>query len=180
MLKKTIGAAAIVAMSAVGAQAQEETYTADGFGPEAGDWELILGASGNNDEDFENGGFNLNAEIGYYLTEDLEGGVRQFVGYNDVGGEQTDNYSTAAFLDYHFDFNAIRPFVGASLGYIYGDGVNDTFAAGPEAGLKWYVKDETFIYGRAAYLFNFEDTDDADEAFDDGRFEYVVGIGFNF
>ena len=51
----------------------------------------------------------------------------------------------------------------------------------PEAGLKYYVKDETFLYGRVAYQFITEDADDADDqSFDDGTFEYVIGIGFNF
>ena len=43
---------------------------------------------------------------------------------------------------------------------IYGDAVEDTWAAGPEAGAKFYVKDETFLFGRAEYQFFFDDDED--------------------
>lgn len=155
-------------------------YTADDYGPDQGSWELIIGGSGTNDQDFDTGSGNINVELGYYFLEPLEVGVRQQVGM--LGGDDDWNFngSTAVFADYHFDLGAFRPFIGASIGYLYGENVDETFIAGPEAGLKWYVKDETFIYGRVSYDFFFEDTDDADDAAEDGRFNYVLGVGFNF
>ena len=174
--------AVVLALAAAGTvQAQEKTnYTADGFGPDQGSWELILGAAGSNNKEFDAGGFNLNAEVGYYLNKDLEVGGRQQLSFFDTGNDSSTSATTSAFVDYHFDFGAVRPFVGVSLGYIYGDVVNDSFIAGPEVGVKWYVKDETFIYGRAAYEFIFENGGDVDDNFDEGRFSYTVGIGFNF
>ena len=181
MLRKTTTLAiAGVLTATAAAQAQEQDFTADGYGPEQSDWELILGASGSNDKDFESGSFNLNAEVGYYVTDTVAAGLRQSIGYAESGDDSVSTLSSALFADYHFDMGAFRPFVGGSVGYAYGNAVEETFFAGPEAGVKWYVKDDTFIYGRATYQFLFEDTDDADDAFDDGRFNYVVGIGFNF
>lgn len=167
-------------LMATGVATAQEEYSADGFGPEAGSWELILGAGGSNNKDFDSGGFNLNAELGYYFTPAIEAGLRQGVTYAETDGDSASSLATSVFADYHFDFGALRPFIGASVGAVYGNSVEETFAAGPEAGIKWYVKDETFIYGRATYEFIFEDSDDADDSFDDGRFTYVVGIGFNF
>lgn len=183
MIRSIATAGVLLGLTATAVQAQEERYTADGFGPDAGSWELILSGSGTNDNDFDAGSGSVNAELGYYLTEPLSIGIRQQLGLAD--GDDVDftwNAATNVFVDYHFDFGAFRPFIGASLGYIYGDEdiVEDSFIAGPEAGVKWYVKDETFIYGRVSYDFIFEDSDDADDALEDGRFNYVLGIGFNF
>lgn len=180
MLRHTV-CMTVGSLLAFGATAMaQEQYSADGFGPSTGSWELILGASGANDKDFDNGAANLNAELGYYFTPAFEAGVRQGIGWADSSDGSSSNLSTSVFINHHFDFGAVRPFIGASLGYVYGNAVEETFAAGPEAGVKWYVKDETFIYARATYEFLFEDADDADEQFDDGRFTYVAGIGFNF
>ena len=171
---------AVLALGATTAMAQEfEEFEGD-FGPEAGDWELILGGSGSNDEDFENVAFSVNAELGYYFTENLLGAVRQQAIYADLGNDSSWNGGTSLALDYVFDMDRWRPFVGASVGYLYGDATDDTWIAGPEAGLRYYVLEDTFIYGRAAWEFLFEDTDDADDAFSDGRWVYVVGVGFNW
>ena len=175
----TAGVAAAALLVASVASAQENDLSL--YGPQPGDnpWELILTGSGSNDNDFDSGGFNINAELGYYFTPELYVAIRQGIGFSDFG-ESAWNGSTTGAFDYHFQLDRFRPFVGVSFGGLYGDTTNDTFVAGPEAGVKWYMYEQTFIYGRVAYEFIFDDVDDADEGFDDGRFVYVVGIGFNF
>jgi hypothetical protein len=46
--------------------------------------------------------------------------------------------------------------------------------------LKWYVKQETFIFGEAEYQWLFDETNQAANNIDDGRIVYNLGIGFNF
>lgn len=149
------------------------------YGPLAGDWELTLGGGGSSDKEFSSGSFGLNTGLGYYFTPKLELAVRQAVNYSDFG-DSVWNGSTRLALDYHFDLNRFRPFVGANFGGIYGDSVRDTFAAGLEAGLKYYVLEKTFIFGSLEYQWLFRNAGSADNNFDDGQFAYVVGIGFNF
>ncbi len=164
------------------AQTQRNNTTVNNWGPEAGDWEFSLGGGGTNDKNFDNGGFNVDAELGKYLTDDFAVAVRQSWNYTEVSGDSVWSATSRVAIDYYiplFD-DHLRPFIGANLGYVYGENVDDTWAAGPEAGVKWYVKDETFIYGRAEYQFLFEDGDDASDNFDDGIWLYTVGIGFNF
>lgn len=72
------------------------------------------------------------------------------------------------------------PFVGVSLGYVYGDAVEDTWVAGPEAGLRYFVNETTFVVGMVEYEFFFEDSDEAEDAFDDGRFVYTLAMGFRW
>ena len=71
---------------------------------------------------------------------------------------------------------ALRPFVGAQIGFQYGD-VEDLFLGGPEGGIKYFVDENWFVFLEVAYLFFFEDVDAADDTFDDGKFVWGVGIG---
>ena len=149
---------------------------------EAGTFELTLSGSGSSNEDVDAGSFGIGASFGYFPVDQLEVLVRQTLNYNDANlGGTSVNATTAVAVDYHFDLDRFQPFVGAAVGYFYGDSdVDETFFGGPEAGLKYFVKDDTFIYGLASYQFFFDDFDDADEVFDDGSFVYQVGIGFTW
>ena len=74
----------------------------------------------------------------------------------------------------------MRPFVGLNLGGFYGDNTTDTFAAGIEAGLKFYVRPKTFVFALVNYAWTFDNADDAGDNFDDGAILWTVGVGFNF
>jgi len=144
---------------------------------ETNQWELTLLGSGTNDNDFNNGGFTVAGSLGYYYTPQWEIVGRQTAGYSDAGAGSSWAASTRLGVLYHFSFGQdqpIVPFVGANIGYTYGDSVSDSWVAGPEAGLKWYVNPTTFIYGSVAYDFNLQ------ESFGDGQFVYGLGIGFRF
>jgi hypothetical protein len=147
-----------------------------------GDKEFTLGGSGGNDKEFRAGSINANASLGYFLTDSFEIGVRQSASYADAGQNQKQiwNGSTRGAIDYNLDFGRWRPFVGANIGFVYGQGVSDTWEAAPEAGLKYFVNDTTFLYGTVEYQFFFRDAGDADNAFNDGQFVYTLGIGFRF
>jgi hypothetical protein len=150
-------------------------------GPEARDWELTITGSGSNDKDFDNGGFGGNAGLGYYFNENVELAFRQGIAFSktDTVGSRTSALSRLA-LDFHFDGGRVQPFVGANIGYVYGDAVRESFAAAPELGFKFYVRPDTFIMLMGEYQFFFEDSSDASDQFDDGQFVYTLGMGFNF
>jgi hypothetical protein len=67
-----------------------------------------------------------------------------------------------------------------NIGGVYGDAVRETFAAGLEAGAKFYVQPRTFIYAMAEYGWFFRRARSLDDRFDDGQFNWTVGVGFNF
>ena len=91
------------------------------------------------------------------------------------------NGSTRGYLTHQFLDGRARPFVGASLGGIYGDGVKDSAFAGRETGMKYYVLPKAYFLARAEYQFLFSDTDDANDAFqEDGIWAYTIGLGYNF
>ena len=147
---------------------------------EEGDKEITLSGSAANGNDWDGVNMGINGSFGYFLTDNLELSVRQSITYTDIGVGSSLNGSTRVAVDFHFDLEALQPFVGANLGYVYGDAVNDTFEAAPELGLKYFVNSTTFIFVLAEYQFFFDQGDDASDSFDDGQFVYSLGIGFRF
>jgi hypothetical protein len=139
----------------------------------AEDWELLLSGAGISGNGFDSTALALSAQVGWFMNKALEFGIRQNIGLTDDDTTLL-NGATRLFVDYHFDYREWQPFVGASLGGVYGGGVKSGFLIGPEIGLKWYALDKTFIAGQIAYLFN------VDQDIDDGDVFYSLGIGFNF
>ncbi|WMC12110.1 OmpA family protein [Oceanimonas pelagia] len=183
MLKKA-PLVAIMGATLLPAVAMANMHGHSSIGPNQGDREFSLSGTGSSSKDFDNSSFGISADYGWYLSDRTLAGIRQSISYADVEGEGlTDDFwngSTRGFVDYHFGQNAARPFVGASLGAIYGDGVNDTGIAGLEAGLKYYLLPTTFIQARAEYQFLFDSGDSASDNFDDGAWAYTFGMGLNF
>lgn len=173
MLRKLMVVAALALLPAAAANAQFQ----------AGDWELTLSGQGSNGPDFDGTQFGVNGSLGYFLTKELELGVRQTIAYSDLtsaGGGSAWNGSTRVAVDYHFDMGRWQPYVGANVGYVYGDAVTDSWLAGPEAGVKFFVNSTTFINLGVEYQFFFDEGSDASEAFSDGQFLYSLGIGFRW
>jgi len=147
---------------------------------EQGDFELTLGGSGSSDENFDGTVLNVEAGLGYFMTSNFEVVWRQGISYADNPGDDKWNASSRLSLVYNFNLGNVYPYLGANMGYLYGDMVKDQFIAGPEGGVKFFVNDTTFIIAGLEYQFLFENVKDADDNFDDGRFVYLLGIGFRF
>ena len=174
MLRKLMVVAALALLPAAAANAQFQ----------AGDWELTLGANAAHGPDLDGVNFSGNGAIGYFMTKELELSLRQSVGYTDttsgINGGSSWDASTRIALDYHFDLGRWQPYIGANVGYVYGDGVSDTWEAAPEAGVKFFVNSTTFIQVGVEYQFFFDEGSDASDAFSDGQFLYSLGIGFRW
>ena len=143
-----------------------------------GDFELRLSGFAENDVNFDGVRASVNGALGYFISDQFEAGVRQGFFYSDIGVNDLSG-QTNIFLNYHFGSpdSAVQPFIGANVGYQYGDGVPDLFLGGPEGGIKWFFSEDWFIFGEVAYLFYFEDAGEADESFDDGEFNWGLGLG---
>lgn len=174
---KAVTAAALSAVILSPAVADQHTMD---YGPKAGSKEFTLAGTGASDKDFDTSTIGLAGSYGWYISDNLSWSIRQSLNYADVPGDNTWLGSTRLGVDYHFGQNRWRPFVGAHIGMTYGDDVDTTGIAGPEVGLKYYVKPETFLYAQAEYQFFFDSSDDVEDNFDDGSFVHTVGVGFNF
>jgi hypothetical protein len=145
------------------------------YGPQAGANEFTLGGNGSSNKDFNHGQGGFDLSLGNYLNNDTEVLIRQTVDY----GSKT-SLSTLLALDQHFLTGPFRPFAGVNLGYVYGSAVRDTFAAGLEAGAKYYVMPKTFVFAMLDYSFLFRSDNQIHNRFDHGEFMLNAGVGFNF
>jgi len=154
------------------------TTFAQGFSQ--GDKEVLLNGTGTSDKDFDSTDFSIGGSIGYFLTKNIEAAFRQDLRFVNVenGGSSWNGISRGA-LDYHFDLGRWWPFVGGNIGYSYGHNVSDTWEAGIEGGLKFFVNTTTFLLGMVEYEWLL-DSDHTPSGFDHGQWVYAVGIGFRF
>jgi hypothetical protein len=156
------------------------SFSSSEFGPTKGDWEFTLGGGGGSNTDYDDSYGGINVSVGYFVAEALEVSVRQATNYSNGSGDRQVNGSTFVALDQHFGADRLRPFVGVNFGGLYGDNTNETWAAGLEAGLKFYVQPRTFVFALINYAWTFEDAKDVDDTFDNGGLLWTVGVGFNF
>ncbi|HET6248805.1 MAG TPA: outer membrane beta-barrel protein [Tepidisphaeraceae bacterium] len=147
-----------------------------------GPFEIELGGDGTNGPNFNGFTAAADASIGYFFTDNLELDLRQTAAYSDVAGVGWD-----ASTDLAIDFNVPlgdqaqwMPYIGANIGYVYGNSVRNTWEAAPEAGVKYFVNSSTFIYVSAEYQFFFNQNSTAGSALRNGQFIYGLGVGFRF
>lgn len=151
------------------------------IGPVEGDKSFTISGSGSNDKDFDNGAYGVSGELGYFLTDQWQAGIRQSV--NGFAGDEVPNSwngATRGFVEYNFLDGTYRPYLGANLGGIYGENVKNTGTAGLEAGLKLYVLEKTYINFGVEYAFLFNDEDDFQNKSNNGIYLYSIGVGFNW
>ncbi|MEX0606358.1 MAG: hypothetical protein WD623_17280 [Marinobacter sp.] len=148
--------------------------------PESGDGFFALTGSGASDNEFDNNTAAVSFDVGQFFTDSVAVGLRQSFGFADSEDNSSWSGASRVFGDYHFDLGSWQPFVGANVGGIYGDEVDETFFAGPEVGVKYYVREKTYITVQTEYQVFFDSASDADNNFDDGAFAYSAGIGYHF
>ena len=118
---------------AVDPVAPAQTQTSTSYGPMAEDWELVIVGTGANSNDFDIGTFSVGANVGYFFSDRSEVGLRQSVGYSDFG-DTIWNGSTRAFYDFHILTSSnLKPLIGANIGYVYGENVDETWPRLPSS-----------------------------------------------
>lgn len=182
MIKVNTAAITLCLFAALPVTALAQSST---VGPEQGDREFSISGTGSSDRNFNSGSFGVTGDVGWYLRSHMVTGIRQSINYASIEGESIKddfwNGSTRGYFNFHFLHDRARPFVGGSLGGVYGDGVKDSAFAGLETGVKYYVREKTYFLARIEYQFLFSSTGDASDAFqDDGAWAYTVGLGYNF
>jgi len=121
-------------------------------------------------------GLSSSLNIDQFLN--LERIMRQEDSFSVFPDENDWNESTRLVADYYFGFGAFVPMIGISMGYLQDENKNSQLVAGPEIGAKYFMNQQTFLYGLLGYQFPFEKTD---EPYDDnGQLVYGVGLGITF
>ena len=164
------------------ARAQTTPPSVD-FGPHAGSQEITIGGNGSSNRDLNSSNGGAAGSYGYYFSNTFEGVLRQTVSYSNPKGPNGNvwNGESTVAGDWLLDSSgALRPFVGANLGWVYGSNVRSSAAAGLETGLRFYVAPRTFIYAMADYGWLFSHDNAIAARFTTGLWNWGLGMGFNF
>lgn len=163
------------ALCAVGALAQTELTLKAETAP-AEQWVLSLGGSGSTTTTGDSQSlFGADISIGRtgHLLLPLEGGLRQSFGY-DSRDDGTTLFTTRGYLDATlFTYKKLDLFAGGSVGLTYGN-TKPLWEAGPEAGLRFWIKKDVSILGRVEYPF------DLDNARSKDFLRYFLGLQVKF
>lgn len=148
----------------------------------SGPYELALGGAGVSNDNVNAGSGQLAAAFGHYLGEHFEVLLRQNGSFNDAGPGVSETWTGASrvAVDLLLPIGNIVPYVGVNLGYVYGSGIHDSLMGGPEAGVKFYVKQDVFVLLAGEYQFFFDRSDSLNDAFDDGQILYGLSLGVRF
>jgi hypothetical protein len=147
--------------------------------PVDGDHEAEIAAGFFHAQDSDSGAFNVDLQYGYYLTPGWEIGLRQALNYNFVDdGPDAWTATTVPFVLYNFHINqTFIPFLGVGIGAAWNDR-DATGLLGPQAGLKIFLTDQTYLGLRYRYEWFFNSLNRADNNKDDGNHVGTIGIGF--
>ena len=129
----------------------------------------------------DSGSLNADLSYGYYLTPGWQLGIRQALNYNFID-DASDFWlaSTAPFINYHFRLtDIIVPYLGAFIGLVWNDR-DATGTIGPQAGVKFFVHNQTFLNLGYRYEFFFNKIDAIDNNASDGNHVFNLGIGFTW
>jgi outer membrane protein W len=126
---------------------------------------------------------NLNADLsyGYYLTPGWQLGIRQALNYNFID-DHRDFWltSTTPFINYHFRLtDIIIPYLGGFIGLVWNDR-DVTGTIGPQAGVKFFVHESTFLNLGYRYEFFFNRFEAIDNNSSRGNHVLNLGVGFTW
>lgn len=138
-------------------------------------WTLSVGGSGGTTTSGESQSvFGANIALGHtgHLILPLEAGVRQGFGYDSVNGGSTV-LDTHLFSDWTvLTIDKLDVFAGASAGLSYGN-IPCTWTLAPEAGVRYWIKNDVAIVGRVDYPF------DLNKGRSEETLRYFVGVRIN-
>ena len=146
----------------------------------------IAGGFFHNQGDASTGTASGHVSIGYYPSSQWQVGARQLFSYSlndDI--EDVWTGSSTVFVHRYFlvgrDRGRLQPFIGAFAGVAYSD-VDITGTAGPTLGVKYFIKDTTFVNLQYRYEWYVDSLDAGDETsdFTDGNHTLAVGIGLQW
>ena len=149
-------------------------------GPADGDSEIEVAAGFFHAQGSSTGAFSADLKYGYFLTRGWELGLRQGLNYNFIdGGRDFWTATTTPFLHYNFNFGRFVPYLGGSIGLLYND-QKVTGVAGPNAGLKLFFDDQTYLSVGYRYEIYFSSLPAIDNNSHHGNHVANIGIGFEW
>lgn len=152
--------------------------------PVENDWEIQGSANFFHTQDSHTGTVTADGALGYFLTDELEVGVRQTISSAFIRHARDQWLATSAgFSDYNFhglvNEDWIIPYLGAFVGAVWND-QDSTGTLGPNAGTKFFLSRRTSINAAYRYEWYFDkvNTKDIRENSDHGNHVATLGLTY--
>jgi hypothetical protein len=144
-------------------------------------WEFALGGVyghnfGETNEGTENDLAGVEASLSYLISPYVAFRLDQSALYGFNAVDDGWNGRSVAGLDFGAPVGRFRPYIGVNGGYVYGKTYQNGWVLGPELGFKVDLAETSFLYGKAAYDYQFQNASD----FHKGVAYGGVGVGFRF
>jgi hypothetical protein len=149
--------------------------------PTDGASEAQISAGFFHQENSDSGNLNADLSYGYYLTPAWQLGFRQALNYNFID-DSRDVWiaTTAPFINWHFRLtDIVIPYLGAFIGLAWNDR-DTTGTVGPQAGIKFFVHESTFLNLGYRYEFFFNRFEAIEDNASRGNHVFNVGVGFTW
>jgi len=117
----------------------------------------------------------VEGRLEYLLTPNLPLSLEQDLLYAFQSEDDGLAGRSAVGLNLQGNFAGLHPYIGANFGAAYGKGIQDGLVAGPEVGVKFDLSESAFLYGKAAYDYQFRNS-----GLDDGIAFAGLGAGWRF
>jgi len=113
--------------------------------------------------------------IDYAITPEWLVGITG-AGYNTVGTSKSDGWGGRGTfgITHQWNLGQWHPYIGPSVGYYLGSGVQDGLFVGPKIGVKYDISSNLFAYGQIAYDSLFRND------FGQGVANTSIGAGYRF
>jgi hypothetical protein len=150
-------------------------------GPTEGASEAQISAGFFHAQGSDSGNLNVDLSYGYYLTPGWQLGIRQALNYSFIDdGRDFWIASTTPFINYHFRLtDIIVPYLGGFIGLVWNDR-DATGTIGPQAGVKFFVHDRTFLNLGYRYEFFFNRFKAIGDNSSRGNHVLNLGVGFSW
>ena len=149
--------------------------------PQAGTNELQVSGGFFHTEDSDSGNLNTDLSYGVYLSPGWQVGFRQALNYNFIDDASDVWIATSApFLNYHLRItDIIYPYLGAFIGAAWNDD-DITGTLGPQAGVKFFVHEQTFLNLGYRYEWFWNSIRSIDNNKNNGNHVFNIGVGFTW
>jgi hypothetical protein len=144
-------------------------------------WEFALGGLyghnfGETNEGTENDLGGVEASLRYLISPYVAFRLDQSALYGFNAVDEGWNGRSVAGLDFGAPVGRFRPYIGVNGGYVYGKTFQNGWVVGPELGFKVDLAENSFLYAKGAYDYQFQNSGD----FHKGVAYGGGGIGFRF
>jgi hypothetical protein len=105
-----------------------------------GDKESLLSGSGTSDEKFKDHAYSISGSLAA-LSRMVLNWRSDKTAPTPIRRAHKNRAATSRVAgDFNFNADGVVPYIGGTVGHAYGDVVDGTWVAGPEAGLKLFVE----------------------------------------